>query len=313
MPMRVGYACVNTQLPSASRSIRLANLTAERLYELVAANLDALAAILRWNREHGIEVFRISSDTVPLGSHPANTFPWSEILTGPFGEVGSLMDGTSLSTHPGQFTVLGSPEERFVASSLAEVEYHARLMQAFGLGPSAKIVVHAGGVYGDGAAAADRFCAAFSQLSDAARERLVLENDERWSLEDVLALARRVGVPVVFDVFHHSLRPSLPELGIRGAVELAGETWSEEDGRQEVHFSTQEPGKRPGAHSETLDEEAFARFAEDVGHLDVDCVVEVKDKEQSALRAQELLAAGVVAHPGRDVASGGASAGRSPS
>src|SRR5580765_2035713 len=141
MPMRVGYACVNTQLPSASRSIRLANLTAERLYEVVAANLDALATILRWNREHGIEVFRISSDTVPLGSHPANTFPWREALEAPFAEAGSLMAGMSLSTHPGQYTVLGSPEERFVTSSLAEVEYHARLLEAFGLDRSAKIVV----------------------------------------------------------------------------------------------------------------------------------------------------------------------------
>ena len=48
--LRVGYACVNTQLPSSARTARLANLDAdERLRELIAANLDALEAILRWN------------------------------------------------------------------------------------------------------------------------------------------------------------------------------------------------------------------------------------------------------------------------
>ena len=62
-------------------------------------------------------------------------------------------------------------------------------------------------------------------------------------------------------------------------------------------ISTQQPGKRGGAHSETLDEEAFARFAEEVGDLELDCVVEVKDKERSALRAQGLLAAGVDTPP----------------
>jgi UV DNA damage endonuclease len=293
--MRVGYACVNTRLPSAGRTLRLANVSEERLHELVAANLDALEAILRWNLEHDIRVFRLSSETVPFGSHAANTLRWWEELGPRFAELGELMGegGMRLSTHPGQYTVLGSPEERFVAASVAEIEYHARLLVAFGLDPSHRIVVHGGGVYGDARAAAERFAAAYARLSGDAQERLVLENDERWSLADVLPLAGRLGIPVVFDAFHHSLRPSLGELGVRDAVLLAGETWRAGDGRQEVHFSTQEPGKRPGAHSETIDLAAFARFADAVGDLDLDCVLEVKDKELSVLRAQALLAAQV--------------------
>jgi UV DNA damage endonuclease len=290
--MRVGYACVNTQLPSASRTLRLANVSDERLRDLVAANLDALETILRWNLEHDIRVFRLSSETVPFGSHAANTLRWWEELAGRFAELGALMreGAMSISTHPGQFTVLGSPEERFVAASVAELDYHARLLEAFGLDGSQKVVVHAGGVYGDASAAAERFASAFARLSPAARARLVLENDERWSLADILPLARRIGVPVVFDVFHHELRPSLPELGVREAVLLAAETWGPGDGRQEVHFSTQEPGRRAGAHSETIDLDAFARFADEVGDLELDCVLEVKDKERSALRARQLLA-----------------------
>lgn len=290
--MRVGYACVNTQLPSASRTLRLANVSDERLRELVAANLAALEAILRWNLEHDIRVFRLSSETVPFGSHAANTLRWWKELGARFAELGELMrdGGMSISTHPGQFTVLGSPEERFVAASVDEVEYHARLLVAFGLDRSHKIVVHGGGLYGDAQAAAERFAAAFARLSDEARKRLVLENDERWALADVVPLARRIGVPVVFDAFHHALRPSLGELGVREAVLLAGETWGPDDGRQEVHFSTQEPGKRPGAHSESVDLHAFARFVDAVGDLELDCVIEVKDKERSTLLAQALLA-----------------------
>lgn len=297
MPLRIGYACVNTQLPSASRTLRLANVSDERLRELVTANLDALEAILRWNIEHDLRVFRLSSETVPFGSHPANTLHWWEELAERFAQVGALMHdgGMSISTHPGQYTVLGSPKEDFLANSVAEVEYHARLLAAFGLDASHKIVVHLGGVYGDAEAAAARFAAGFERLSDAARGRLVLENDERWALADVLALARRIAVPVVFDAFHHELRPSLPELGVREAALLAGETWRPRDGRQEVHFSTQEPGRRPGAHSETLDLDAFARFADQVGDLELDCVIEVKDKERSTLLAQRVLAERAVA------------------
>jgi UV DNA damage endonuclease len=139
------------------------------------------------------------------------------------------------------------------------------------------------------AAASERFAAGYARLSAAVRARLVLEHDERWPLADVLALAGPLGAPVVFDAFHHELAPSLPELDVRGAVLMAAKTWRTVDGRQEVHFSTQQPGKRPGAHAEHLDLAAFAAFAEAVGDLPLDCVLEVKDKEQSLLRARELV------------------------
>ena len=292
MSLRVGYACVNTRLPSASRTVRLANATPERLRELVAANLEALEAILRWNAVHEIRVFRVSSETVPFGSHEANELRWWEELAGPLASIGDLVraEGMSLSTHPGQYTVLGSGNPAFVSSSLAEIEYHARLLSALGVDRSHKIVIHLGGAYGDRPAALERFAAACERLSDDGRRRLVLENDERWSLEEVLAVSKRLGAPVVFDAFHHELRPSLPELGVREAVLRAGETWGADDGRQEVHFSTQADGKRSGAHSETVDLEAFARVAAVVGDLPLDCILEVEDKEVSVRRAMSLLA-----------------------
>jgi UV DNA damage endonuclease len=65
----VGYASVNTGLPSAARTVRLANATPDRLRAVTRANLDALEAILRWNVEHDIRVFRISSNSIPFGPH----------------------------------------------------------------------------------------------------------------------------------------------------------------------------------------------------------------------------------------------------
>jgi UV DNA damage endonuclease len=273
--VRVGYACVNTQLPSASRTLRLANATPERLLEVARANLDALEAIIRWNAAHGIAVFRVSSNTIPFGSHPVNGTRWWEALADRFAAVGELMAGMSISTHPGQYTVLGSARAPVVDASIAEIEYHALLLRSFGLGPSHKIVVHLTGT-------PERFVAAAGRLSEDARARLAVENDERFSLENVLPL----GFPVVFDAFHHQLKPSLPERDVRGALLRAAATWTS---RQEVHFSTQEPGKRPGAHSQTLDTAAFAAFADAVADLPFDCVLEVKDKERSALLAQGVL------------------------
>ena len=58
----------------------LANVTDERIAELVDANLGALEAILRWNHSRGIRAFRLTSNLIPFGSHPANTHPWWEIF-----------------------------------------------------------------------------------------------------------------------------------------------------------------------------------------------------------------------------------------
>ena len=292
--LRLGYACVNTQLPSAARTARLGNVTATRIVELVEANLDALEAILRWNRRHGIQVFRLTSNLIPFASHPVNTVPWWEVFAGRLAELGRLIhaSGMRLSTHPGQYVVLSSARDDVVAAAVAELDYHDRLLGCLGLDRSHKIVLHLGAGAFEPRSAYDRFAAGFARLSPGAADRLVLENDERWPLDTTLAWAERLRLPVVFDVFHHVLAPSLGPLGVRELVLRAGATWSRSDGRQEVHFSTQEPGRRPGAHAETVDLDAFAAFAAEVGDLPLDCVLEVKDKEQSVLRARALLAAG---------------------
>jgi len=289
--MRIGYACVNTQLPSSARTMRLANATPERLREVIAGNLDALEAILRWNEERGIQVFRLTSNLIPFGSHPVNALRWWEEFAERFHELARRIAGAGarLSTHPGQYTVLSSSRPAVVAAAIAELEYHDRLLQALGLDASHKIVLHIGSGAVAAAAGAERFAAGYRRLSEGARSRLVIENDERWTVEEVMGLAERLSVRVVFDVFHHSLAPSLEGVALRDVVGIAGETWGVRDGRQEVHFSTQDPGKRPGAHAETVDLDAFAGFVDAVGDLPLDCVLEVKDKEQSVLRARELL------------------------
>jgi UV DNA damage endonuclease len=291
--LRLGYACLNTLFGSPARTTRLANANPERLRELLAANLDTLEAILRWNDANDIRVFRVSSNTVPLASHPRASFPWREALGERFAELGDLVRSTGmrLSTHPGPYTVPASADESIAAAAVRELDYHAELMSAFGLDRSHKIVLHLGGGAGDRDSWLERFARSFGRLTAEVRSRLVLEHDERWSLADVLRVADELSLPVVFDAFHHEVNPSFPELGVRELVELAGETWRKADGRQEVHFSTQAPGRRAGAHADTIDLRRFRRFVAQVDDLPLDCVLEVKDKEQSVLRARRTQTA----------------------
>jgi UV DNA damage endonuclease len=291
--LRLGYACLNTLFGSPARTTRLAKATPDRLRGLLAANLDTLEAILRWNDANDIRVFRVSSNTVPLASHPRASFPWREALGERFAELGDLVRGAGmrLSTHPGPYTVPASADESIAAAAVRELDYHAELMSAFGLDRSHKIVLHLGGGAGDRDSWLERFARSFGRLTAEVRSRLVLEHDERWSLADVLRVADELSLPVVFDAFHHEVNPSFPELGVRELVELAGATWRKADGRQEVHFSTQAPGRRAGAHADTIDLRRFRRFVAQVDDLPLDCVLEVKDKEQSVLRARRTQTA----------------------
>ena len=224
--IRLGYACVNTQLPSPARTTRLKNATPERLRELIVANLDALEAILRWNEENAVHVFRLTSNLIPFGSHAANGLAWWVEFAPRLRELGELIGGTAarVSTHPGQYTVLSSAEPAVAAAAVAELEYHGRLFDSLGLDGSHKIVIHVGSGVHDRADAFERFAAASRRLSPATRARLALENDERWPLAAVLELAERLALPVVFDAFHHVLAPSLPGLGLRHLVLRAAAT-----------------------------------------------------------------------------------------
>jgi UV DNA damage endonuclease len=57
-----------------------------------------------------------------------------------------------------------------------------------------------------------------------------------------------------------------------------------------VDYSSQKKGERSGSHSESIDLEDFAAFVTATGNLDFDIMLEIKDKEKSALLARSFLA-----------------------
>lgn len=290
--IRLGYACINTRLPSPNRTCRLQNAAPERILELARHNLDALETILRWNRDHKVQVFRISSETVPFGSHEVNDLPWDELLAPQLDRIGAFIrdHGMRVSMHPGQYTVLNSPKEKVAANAVAELIYHARLLDGFGLDARHKIVLHVGGVYGDRETAAQRFMEAHARLPAAVKRRLIVENDEKsFSAEAATAIAEALSIPFVFDAFHHECLPSFDGRSTRWIIERAAATWSPADGRPKIHYSDQWAGKHAGAHSESVDRAAFRRFYQAIRDMDLDVMLEVKDKERSVLAVYDDL------------------------
>ena len=288
--MRIGYPCTNRTLGCrGGRTLRLASFSLERLDEVVSGNLRCLETMLHFNVEHGIRFFRISSDLIPFASHSEIEPPWRHLYARAIAELGPLIqhEGIRIDMHPGQYTVLNSSDEKVAKNAMRDLVYHVGVLDEMGLDQTAKVQIHLGGVYGDREASLARFITRARLLPETIRRRLVIENDERsFGLVDCLRAADGAHLPVLLDVYHHRLKNAGESLA--DALAAAAETWSAADGIPIVDYSSPLPGGRFGQHAETLDDEDFRRFLYASRGVDVDVMLEIKDKELSALRAVEL-------------------------
>jgi UV DNA damage endonuclease len=293
---RLGYACLCLSLEHGSpRGTILRNASPERLRGLIELNLATLERVIAFNVEHGVRLFRISSDVIPFGSHPVNTLSWWAEFRGPLRDIGRMIREHDLrvSMHPGQYSVLASPDARILEAARADLVFHTRLLDALEVDTRHKLIIHVGGAYGDREAALNRWVEAVRDLPDNVRQRVVLENDERlFGADDVLRASAAAGTPVVLDVFHHRVYAGpaadehLPDL-----IRRAAATWDlARDGVPKLHYSSQAAGHRPGAHAEFVDSTEFARFLTLApAQVQFDCMLEAKAKDRALFEVRKRL------------------------
>ena len=288
--MSIGYACLNIGTPNTNiRSVMQRNATPEKLTEVTAHNLEALEKMVDYNITNDIRLYRISSDLIPFGSSPVNSLDWPEIHKEAFERIGAKIkkSGMRISLHPGQYTFLNSPTEDVVERAIADLVYHGKILTALGTDSTNKIVLHVGGIYADKAAAMDRFAGNFKRLPESVQNRIIIENDYRlYNIEDVLTLANRLQIPAVYDNLHHAINPPPSGGTDQYWIAEASKTWKETDGKQKIHYSQQAVGKRPCAHTDTIQLETFLQFYNQLDDPTIDIMLEVKDKNLSAIKCQ---------------------------
>ena len=185
-----------------------------------------------------------------------------------------------ITSHPGPFNVLVSPNENVVLNTIADLELHAKIFDLMGLSktPYNKINIHCNGVYGDKIKAMDRFCENFKRLSKSVQTRLTIENDDKasmYSVNDLMYIHNKIGIPIVFDYHHHKFCTG--GLSEQAALELAISTWPI-DITPAVHYSESRDSKKPQAHSDYIEV-----LPETYGNV-VDIMVEAKQKELAILK-----------------------------
>jgi UV DNA damage endonuclease len=263
-------------------------------------SLERLAAILQRLDAIDVRMYRMATSLAPYASHPDmprfhhQVEECAEQLAAIGARARAL--GIRLSTHPGQHTVLNSVDERVQAAAVADLEVQAALLDALGLGPEAVVVVHVGGAAGGILPALDRFARGYELLSDRARARLVVENDDRsFAIAHVLSLHGRLGMPVVWDILHHHCHDPA-RIPPEQALELALGTWPV-GVTPKIHYASPrlDMGERPPqlrAHADLIDPIGFESFllnTTGVVSRDFDIMLEAKGKDLALLRLREQL------------------------
>ena len=289
--MKIGYPCINLTLTcKSSRTFRLKNYSEERFIETVDTNLKCLQKILEYNKNNKIFFFRITSDLIPFASHPIMKFEWQDYFKEKFNEIGNFIkeQNMRISMHPGQYTVLNSKSEKVVNTSMKELEYHADVLDLMNLDSTAKIMTHIGGVYGDKNGSKKRFSERYNRLSDNIKKRYVIENDNKsFNLTDCLEIYGEISIPIVFDVYHHECLNSGDIF--EEAFSKFTKTWNEGDGLPIVHYSSQHSIKGRPSHADNIQLDHFKNFINKTKNYNFDLMLEIKDKERSALKLIKIL------------------------
>jgi UV DNA damage endonuclease len=288
--MKIGYPCINRSIGcKANHTFRLKSYSEHRLVETVQQNLDCLFEILKFNARNQLLFFRITSDLVPFASHPVNTFRWQHHFAFRLREIGKFIRGHNMriSMHPDQFTLINPLDPDIFARSVAELEYHAQVLDQMELDTTAKIQIHVGGVYKEKQKSIKRFITRYRKLGKTLRRRLVIENDDKnYTVKDCLKIHRETDIPILFDTFHHEVLNNGETT--TDCLRQTGQTWNAPDGIPMIDYSQQKTGAMKGSHAETINIRQFRKFIETSKPYDFDIMLEIKDKEKSAMKAARI-------------------------
>ncbi|KAF2497427.1 UV-endonuclease UvdE [Lophium mytilinum] len=332
---RLGYACLNTYLRNAnppvfsSRTCRIASILEHRhplkdpslpehptknrpdrdqpanvargqayVEALGLANAGDVVKMLRWNDRYGIKFMRLSSEMFPFASHAEYGYKLAPFAAETLAEAGKVVAelGHRVTTHPGQFTQLGSPRAPVITASLRDLAYHDELLSLLRLPPQqnrdAVMILHMGGVFGDKLETLARFRTNYATLPQSVKNRLVLENDDvSWHVHDLLPVCEELNIPLVLDFHHHNILFDASAVR-EGTADVVGlfprirATWTRKGITQKMHYSESEP-QAVTARQRRKHSPRVKTLPPCVAEMDL--MIEAKDKEQAVFELMKVF------------------------
>ncbi|MCI9061667.1 MULTISPECIES: UV DNA damage repair endonuclease UvsE [Romboutsia] len=291
MIIRLGYVAIALNLGKVTSSstltyTRYLKLNKEdrlkKLKEVTYSNIEALEKILRYNIDNNIHFYRMTSNFIPLATHPDVMWDYLKYFKKDLEYIGKLIKDNNLrvDAHPDQFNVINSDRERVVENTLRTLNMQVDLFEAMNY-EQGKLVIHIGGAKGGKDIALDRFINNLKNFPKRITDRLILENDDKtFNAKEVLQICEKTNLPMVFDIHHHNCNNC--EEDIKSLLPQIFKTWEDEELVPKIHFSSPREFEKDRKHADYIDANRFLEFiykAKESVNKDFDIMIEAKKKD----------------------------------
>lgn len=332
---RLGYACLNTYLRNSnppvfsSRTTRIQSILEHRhpltdpsqpehptknrpdktkpadvqlgqrfVEALGIANVKDIIKMVRWNHRYNIKFFRLSSEMFPFASHPEYGYDLAPFASEALAEAGKVIAelGHRVTTHPGQFTQLGSPRPPVIENAIRDLAFHDEMLTLLKLpeqlNKDAVMILHMGGLFEGKQETLQRFRENYVKLPQSVKNRLVLENDDViWSVHDLLPVCEELNIPFVLDYHHHNIIFDNTQIreGTKDIMDLYPRiraTWDRKGITPKMHYSEPTPPAITGRQRRKHNPRPATLPPCDP---DMDLMIEAKDKEQAVFELMKTF------------------------
>ncbi|MCR8747090.1 UV DNA damage repair endonuclease UvsE [Romboutsia lituseburensis] len=301
MKVRLGYVAIalNLQKVTSSSTVTFARYSKlkeeeklKKLKDVTYSNIEALEQILNYNIKNNIHFYRITSNLIPLATHPEVLWDYRKYFKKDFEYIGNIIKNSNMrvDTHPDQFNVINSDKESVVENTIKTLNTQVDLFEDINY-DNGKLVIHIGGAKGGKDEAIQRFIENLKKFPDRISSRLILENDDKtYTAKEVLDICKKVNLPMVLDVHHHDCNNNGEKLD--NLLKDIFETWENENLPPKIHFSSPREFENDRKHSEYIDVDKFIKFlelAKKTVDKDFDIMIEAKQKDRALIKLMDDL------------------------
>lgn len=302
MRVRLGYVAIALNLGKVTSSStftysRYSKMKSEeerlkKLKEITYSNIEALETILNYNIKNDIHFYRLTSNFIPLATHPDVMWNYRKYFDKDFEYIGKIINESNMrvDAHPDQFNVINSQRDEVVKNTIRNLRVQVDLFEAMNL-KNGKMVIHIGSSQGGKEDSINRFVNNLKEFPDNIRNRLILENDDKvFTAKDVLDICNKVKLPMVLDAHHHVCKNEGED--ICDLLEPIFNTWNDDSLPPKIHFSSPKEFENDRKHSDFIDVNSFSNFvdiAKNVVNRDFDVMIEAKQKDVAVFKLMEDL------------------------
>jgi UV DNA damage endonuclease len=203
----------------------------KKISDLCIHNANMLIKALDYCKNNNIGSFRINSSMLPVKTHEKAGYKIEDLpdhkeIVSTFLKAGSFASQNEIRTtfHPDQFVVLNSKSDKTIENSIKDIECHNEIADWV----NADVInIHAGGRFDSKESSLKVFSDNFKRLSESAKKKLTLENDDvSYTPQDLIPVCKSLQIPLVYDIHHHKCNPDSFEPEIM--TQMAIETWDRE-------------------------------------------------------------------------------------